>query len=122
MELDRRREANYHTAASVTKNKREHTFPYGRWSLTCSIASNRQSKFLFPGSKDVSLPITGWSNFKAAFDKDCTVSSWTLHDLRRTFATNLAALGVRLEVTEKLLKPRLGEFRRHRRVYQRMAT
>ena len=28
---------------------------------------------------------------------------WTLHDLRRTFATNLAALGTPIHVTEKLL-------------------
>ena len=39
---------------------------------------------------------------KAGFDRECGVSGWTLHDLRRTFATNLQRLGVRLEVTEPL--------------------
>jgi integrase len=40
------------------------------------------------------------------FDKfraDCAIPHWTLHDLRRTFATGLQRLGVRLEVTEALL-------------------
>ena len=47
--------------------------------------------------------INGWSKAKAAFDRECGVSGWTLRDLRRTFATNLQRLGVRLEVTEALL-------------------
>jgi hypothetical protein len=66
------------------------------------------------------VPITGWSNFKAAFDKECNVESWTLHDLRRrTFATNLAALGVRLQVTEKPLNHVSGSFGGIVGVYQR---
>lgn len=105
--------------ASVTKNKREHTFPYGQMVADVLDRIHRQGKFLFPGSKDVSLPITGWSNFKSAFDKDCKVTSWTLHDLRRTFATNLAALGIRLEVTEKLLNHVSGSFGGIVGVYQR---
>ena len=43
----------------------------------------------------------------------------TLHDLRRTFATNLAALGVRLEVTEKLLNHVSGSLGGIVAVYQR---
>jgi integrase len=35
--------------------------------------------------------------------KTSQTSDWSLHDLRRTFATNLAALGVPIHVTEKLL-------------------
>ena len=38
--------------------------------------------------------VNGWSNLKRTFDKSVEgVAAWTLHDLRRTFATNLAALG-----------------------------
>ena len=42
---------------------------------------------------------------KLALDKKLgpDFEPWTLHDCRRTFATNMAKLGVRLEVTEKLL-------------------
>jgi integrase len=52
---------------------------------------------------DRTTVINGWSKAKAAFDRDCGVTGWTLHDLRRTFATNLQRLGVQLEVTENLL-------------------
>ena len=48
--------------------------------------------------------MNGWSMGKAAFDRECGVSGWTLHDLRRTFATNLQRLGARRsEETEQLL-------------------
>ena len=36
-------------------------------------------------------------------DRVCEIEPWTLHDLRRTFATNLAALGRPPHVVEKLL-------------------
>jgi integrase len=46
---------------------------------------------------------SGWSHAKARLDAKSGVASWTLHDLRRTFATGLQRLGVRLEVTEAAL-------------------
>jgi integrase len=105
--------------ASVTKNKREHTIPYGHMVADVLERIDHRGRFIFPGSKNENVPISGWSNFKAAFDKDCAVKSWTLHDLRRTFATNLASLGVRLEVTEKLLNHISGSFGGIVGVYQR---
>ena len=45
----------------------------------------------------------GWSKSKAKLDKDSGVTGWRLHDLRRTMATGLQRLGVRLEVTEAVL-------------------
>ena len=64
------------------------------------------TRYVFPASRqriERTTTINGWSKAKAAFDKECGVTGWTLHDLRRTFATNLQRLGVRLEVTEALL-------------------
>ena len=60
---------------------------------------------LFPARGTEANSFNGWSKSKAALDKKLgdTVAPWTLHDLRRTFATNLAALGVPIHVTEKLL-------------------
>ena len=40
---------------------------------------------------------------KARLDTASGVTNWQLRDLRRTFATNLQRLGVKLEVTESLL-------------------
>jgi hypothetical protein len=44
---------------------------------------------------------------------------FTHHDPRRTFATNLAALGIRLEVTEKLLNHVSGSLGGIVGIYQR---
>jgi integrase len=105
--------------ASVTKNKREHTFPYCNMLASILDGIPRTGEYLFAGSRNAELPISGWSNFKAAFDKECKIAPWSLHDLRRTFATNLAAIGVRLEVTEKLLNHVSGSFGGIVGVYQR---
>ena len=49
------------------------------------------------------------------------IAHWTLHDLRRTYATNLQRLGVKLEVIEALLnhisgtrEGIVGVYNRHR--------
>ena len=55
---------------------------------------------VFPGKRGV---FSGWSKSKDRLDRQSGVSGWTLHDLRRTMATGLQRLGVRLEVTEAIL-------------------
>jgi integrase len=72
---------------TITKNKREHILPYGE--LT--------KQYLKPYS------FNGWSKSKRRMDKALRVPHWTLHDLRRTFATIHAELGTPIHVTEKLL-------------------
>src|SRR5690606_27727767 len=75
-----------------------------------------RSGYLFPGCalrkhpgarhERPELPagfFTGWSRGKQNFDKRCSIDHWQIHDLRRTFSTGLAALGVPQVVVEKLL-------------------
>jgi integrase len=45
--------------------------------------------------------------------------NWTLHDLRRTYATNLAKLGVPIHIIERLLNHVSGSFAGIVSVYQR---
>ncbi len=92
----------------VTKNKRTHTFPYGRMVEDLLERIPRQGDYLFPAARErvKGKPATvfnGWAKPKETFDALCQVQNWQLHDLRRTFATNLAALGVAPHVTERLL-------------------
>ena len=49
--------------------------------------------------------VSGWGKAKRTLDAeiDVTGAPWRLHDLRRTVATGLQRLGVRLEVTEAVL-------------------
>lgn len=62
---------------------------------------------------------SGFSKSKAALDKASGVPGWTLHDLRRTLATGLQKLGVRLEVTEAVLNHVSGSRAGIVGVYQR---
>ena len=49
------------------------------------------------------MPFSGWSKAKREFDEGLNFSDYTLHDLRRTFSSNLAKIGVPIHVTEKIL-------------------
>jgi integrase len=80
-------------------------------------------------------PFAGWSKAKAALDKavmdaraeaaaaagtcPTPIVPWSIHDLRRTFATGLQRLGIRLEVTEAVLNHISGSRAGIAGVYQR---
>ena len=71
---------------------------------------------MFPGQRG---PFNGFSKAKAALDKASGVKDWRLHDLRRTMATGLQKLGVRLEVTEAVLNHIAGSRAGIVGIYQR---
>jgi integrase len=86
----------------ITKNNRNHCLPYG--DAVADILETLPREGLLFGARGSALPISGFSKGKKALDNKCRITEpWTLHDLRRTFATGLQRLGVRLEVTEALL-------------------
>jgi integrase len=81
-------------------------------------------------------PFAGWSKAKAALDKavvdaraeaaaadgTCSptpIAPWSIHDLRRTVATGLQRVGIRLEVTEAILNHVSGSRAGIAGVYQR---
>jgi len=86
----------------AVKNGRRHTFPIGAMAKTILEGIPRKSPYVFPARRREG-PFAGFSASKAHLDKTAGVKDWTLHDLRRTFATNLAALGVPPHVVERLL-------------------
>jgi integrase len=103
--------------AEVAKNGREHVIPIG--TLTAELLKSLPNKgdLLF-AARGVDKPFTGTGSNKKMLDK-CGVANFTHHDLRRTFATNLARLGTRLEVTERLLNHVSGSQSGIVGVYQR---
>jgi integrase len=110
--------------ATLCKNKRTLMFPYGQLVAAILERIPRQGEYLFPAARDQvkGKPATvfnGWGKPKAAFDEVCNVSGWQLHDLRRTFASKLAALGISLPTIEKLLNHVSGSFGGIVSVYQR---
>ena len=93
--------------AEMAKNKQPWVLPIGSKAQDI-IASvpHLSDTYLFPAArllKPTTTVYNSWGLDKARFDQTCGVTNWQLRDLRRTFATNLQRLGVRLEVTENLL-------------------
>ena len=72
--------------------------------LQARLAEVRQQRrgLVFPGQGG-KVRFGNWSACKLGLDKASKVADWRLHDLRRTVATGLQRLGVRLEVTEAVL-------------------
>jgi integrase len=107
--------------ATLTKNKREHAFPIGTAasSILSTPLAGSSNGLLFPARGQPSRPFNGWSKSKVALDKLSGVSDWTLHDLRRTFATRLAELGVAPHVIERLLNHVTGTVSGVAAVYNR---
>jgi integrase len=106
----------------ITKNSREHTFPIA--SLSKSILASlfiKPDTLPFPArvSKTFPTPFNGWSKSKAALDKLSGVYAWTLHDLRRTFATRLADLGTPPHIIERLLNHLSGHISGVAAIYNR---
>lgn len=90
--------------ANRTKNGKPHLVPLSaaaRDVLPEEPDAEHECDLVFPGQRGT--PFAGWSKCKAQLDKASGVTGWRIHDLRRTLATGLQRLGVRLEVTEAVL-------------------
>jgi integrase len=88
-----------------TNNGREHTFPIGVFvsSLLSNVPAGARSGYLFARLGAADMPYNGYGYGLRLLHKLSGTSDWTLHDLRRTFATGLASLGIPIHVTERLL-------------------
>jgi integrase len=105
--------------AAVTKNGREHMFPLTGLTLQLLSLPSQTTSLLFPARGQNDKPFNGWSKSKAALDKLSGVTGWTLHDLRRTYASKMAALGVAPHVIERLLNHVSGTISGVAAVYNR---
>jgi integrase len=79
-----------------TKNHRTHVVPLSEQAQVLLRGAPRFGELVFG-------VFANWTNSKAALNAKSGVTAWRLHDLRRTAATGLQRLGVRLEVTEQVL-------------------
>lgn len=105
--------------SALTKNKREHCFPLGALATSLMMPLSSRGSLLFPARGSTSKPFNGFSKSKLALDKLSNVYGWTLHDLRRTFATRLAELGTAPHVIERLLNHATGTVSGVSAVYNR---
>jgi integrase len=109
--------------ATRAKNNATHVVPLSPLAKRTiieysALPAAHTSDRLFPGT-DTGGPFGNFARPKAVLDKASGVTDWTLHDLRRTVATNLQRLGVRLEATEAVLNHISGTRGGIAGVYQR---
>jgi integrase len=97
------------------KNGQRHEVPLSTQALAAI-----ESVPVFAGQEDHVFPPASMSHLKAALDRHMKVAQpWVFHDLRRTAASGMARLGIRLPVIEKCLNHASGSFRGIVGVYQR---
>jgi integrase len=102
-----------------TKNKQRHEVPLSAQALAIIDAiPGVDEDYLFTSSP--SRRLGNMAPAKRALDTHMKpVQPWKLHDLRRTVASGMQALGILLPVTEKVLNHTSGSFRGIVGVYQR---
>jgi integrase len=81
-----------------TKNARAHVVPLSPLvrELIAGVGTDGDLVFTTNGTS----PISGWWKIKNRLDAVTQIPKWRLHDLRRTFVTGLAELGIRPDVIE----------------------
>jgi integrase len=102
-----------------TKNGEPHHIPLS--APSCAVLHNLPriagSDFVFTSTGK--KPLGAWSREKAKIDDISQITSWRIHDLRRTTATGLQKQGVPLQVTEAILGHTAGSRGGIIGVYQR---
>ena len=104
--------------AERTKNKREHIVPFGRRILNLLHSIDGGEHYVF-GTPALDVPFSGWSRAQRRLIRETGLEHFTLHDLRRTFATIHAKIGTPIHVTEKLLNHVSGTISGVAAVYNR---
>jgi integrase len=97
--------------AMRSKNHRSHMLPLPPAALEILAAVPRNGREFVFGERS-GAGFATWSRHKEGLDRllGDTVAPWTVHDLRRTFATRLADISVEPHIIEALL----GHFSGHR--------
>ena len=93
-----------------TKNGRRHVVPLGTMAKAILGATARGRRALLSGAGRRRHRSTASRRARRISTERCGFSDWTVHDLRRTFASGLAAIGVQLPVIERLLNHVSGSF------------
>ena len=102
-----------------TKNGHPHAVPLS--PLAREIVQTLDGDGVYVFTFNGWSPIAGWSKVKRRLNALMPPGTqpWVIHDLRRTCATNLQKLGVRLEVTETVLNHISGSRAGITGIYQR---
>jgi integrase len=89
--------------AKLVKTKKPHIVPLSPLAMNIISGLPPLGDLMFPSRVSRERAVSGFSRIKCRLDQMSGVSGWRYHDTRRTLATGLQRLGVRLEVTEAVL-------------------
>jgi integrase len=94
--------ADWVVPAARYKTKLDHVVPLSQAArdLLAVIPRIKGVAYVFTTGSE---PISGFSKFKEAFDEECGVTGWTLHDLRRTGRSLMSRAGVDADHAERCL-------------------
>ncbi|EME68611.1 phage integrase family protein [Paramagnetospirillum caucaseum] len=93
--------------ASRNKGKREHVIPLSPEILALLEEKNEKTGFVF--SVTGRKPYAGQKRLKEILDRDSEVTGWTLHDIRRTVASGMAALNIPHDTIGRVLNHAKGD-------------
>jgi integrase len=87
----------------ITKNSKEHTFPYGDLvaDILATVPRRNDTELLFPSAVANDRPFSGWSKYKKNLADG--VPGWRLHDLRRTYRSTHGQIGTPSDIAERLI-------------------
>jgi integrase len=121
--------AMWRIPAERMKKAKPHEVPLSEAALKVLREVPRFEGCPFVLTTNGTTAISGWSKFKERLDQRVNaarakegrpkMADWRLHDLRRTLASGMAALGVALPVIERILAHTSGSFGGIVGVYQR---
>ena len=103
----------------LTKSDRSHEVPLSPLALEIINSLPEAGDFVFPSRAGRDRPVSGFSKAKARTEQMVTkrtekedgtikASDWRLHDLRRTAGTNMARLGITVDVIGRVLNHSSG--------------
>jgi integrase len=106
--------------AEKFKANREHVVPLSKLAMTIlSDVPRFDGPYVFSGQKENETPFSGFSKAKARLDEASGVTDWRLHDIRRTVATQMQALGIAPHIIEAVEGRISGTFGGPAGIYQR---
>ena len=90
---------------AFTKNGRSHSIPLLSMAKKILAEQPAEGNYYFTGNRgaDSHFNDGSWGKLKIELDKKSKVTNWQVRDLRRTFRSNMAKLGISREICEVLL-------------------
>lgn len=119
--------------ASRTKNHRENVIPLAPAAIEAIKRPAKVGRSRLVLTSTTGTELSGWSKSKSALDarmlavatnltgRPPNIEPWVLHDLRRTAATGMAAIGIQPHVIEAVLNHKTGSIGKLAGIYNRYA-